>query len=117
MTEPNEEPRTQREDEASESELPMKEAPPGPYRYEPTTKLPEMRWGEPGTTTTSLADAYPKEQARCRKVLDIYEMLPDEAGRFGAVMIRDMLSRAEKAAAEQDTVAMLRVYVEMQETE
>ncbi len=97
------------------AELPMKEAPPGPHKYEPTTKLPEMRWGEPGATTTSLVDAFPKEQARCRDLLTRYEEL-GPVGTFGTLMIRAMLSRAEKAAAQQDTVAMLRIYVEMQET-
>lgn len=62
----------------------------------------------------SLADAYPKEQERVRTILGYYEEI-GPVGAFGAAMIRDLLSRAEKAVAEQDTVEMIRCFKEMQE--
>jgi len=64
---------------------------------------------------TSLADEYPKEQARVRKVLGHYKEI-GPAGVFGATMIEDLLRRADKASAEQDTVEMIRCFKEMQET-
>lgn len=64
---------------------------------------------------TSLADEYPKEQARVRKVLGYYKDI-GPAGAFGATMIEDLLRRADKASAEQDTVEMIRCFKEMQET-
>lgn len=66
------------------------------------------------TQINSLADAYPKEQARLRSLIEIYREI-GPAGQFGRVMIDDVLRRADKASAEQDTVAMLRMYQEMKE--
>ena len=59
----------------------------------------------------SLADAYPKEQARLRELIAAYKEIP--TGAFGAAMIEQTLKRADKAAAEQDTIAMIRCYDEM----
>ena len=63
----------------------------------------------------SLAEAYPIEMQRCQEVLAQYRAI-GKAGAFGALMITDMLIRAQKAVAEADTVAMIRLYQEMQET-
>jgi hypothetical protein len=65
------------------------------------------------TRSVSLAEAYPKEQERVRSLLTIYDGL-GAVGMFGAAAIREVLARAEKAAAEHDTVAMLRSYAELQ---
>ena len=62
---------------------------------------------------SSLGEAYPQEQARVRELLGIYKGL-GPVGTFGAVMIEDVLKRADKAAIEGDVVAMIRLYKEMQ---
>lgn len=64
--------------------------------------------------TTTLADAYPQEQARLRELLDAYREI-GPAGAFGHAAISDVLRRADEAAAQQDVVAMLRVFQEMKE--
>lgn len=66
--------------------------------------------------TVTLAEAYPREQARVREVLGYYKEI-GPAGTFGAAMIENVLQRADQAAAEQDLAAMLRSYREMQEIE
>lgn len=62
----------------------------------------------------SLGEAFPKEQARLRTLLGYYSEA-GQAGAFASAMLEDCLRRADKAAVEQDTVAMLRLYKEMQE--
>lgn len=62
----------------------------------------------------SLGTAYPKEQARCREALRIYQEI-GPPGRFASMMIEDLLRRADKAVIEGDTVAMIRLYQEMKE--
>ena len=64
----------------------------------------------------SLAEAFPAEQARCRTVLGHYKEI-GAPGAFGAAMIEDVLKRADAAVAEQDAVAMLRLYKEMKDCE
>lgn len=61
----------------------------------------------------TLADAYPKQQARCRELLALYQEIP--TGGFGAMMIEQVLQRADNAAAETDIVAMVRSFAEMKE--
>ena len=68
------------------------------------------------TEIRSLGEMFPVEQARCREVLAIYKSL-GSVGAFGAAMIEDVLRRADKAAVEQDTVAMVRIYQEMCDVE
>lgn len=60
----------------------------------------------------TLADAYLKEQERCREVLGQYREI-GPAGTFGTMLIEDVLRRADKAAIENDAVEMLRLYSEM----
>lgn len=60
----------------------------------------------------SLATAFPKEQARCRELLQAYRDL-GPVGVFGALHIEQTLKRADEAAASGDVVEMLRVYEEM----
>ena len=61
----------------------------------------------------TLGEAFPKEQARVRKILGEYVKL-GPAGRFGMVWIEDLLRRADRAAIEGDTVAMIALYQELQ---
>ena len=63
---------------------------------------------------SSLGEEYPKEQARCREVLAQYKSI-GAPGIFGSIMIEDVLRRADVAAVEGDTVAMIRLYKEMKE--
>lgn len=60
----------------------------------------------------TLGEDYPNEQARVREVLGCYKEL-GPVGRFGAMVIEDVLRRADKAAIEQDLPAMIRLYQEM----
>jgi hypothetical protein len=57
---------------------------------------------------SNLAEELPKEQQRVRELLTVYEGIP--TGGFGAMMLRQALTRAEQAAASGDVVAMLRSY-------
>lgn len=68
------------------------------------------------TRSYTLAEALPMEQERCRELLKVYHEL-GPVGVFGATMISMALDRAERAAAAQDTVAMLRSLRELQECE
>ena len=64
----------------------------------------------------TLGEAFPIEQARVREILGYYKEI-GPAGAFGALMIEQVLQRADKAVVEQDIVAMTRVYKEMLEIE
>lgn len=59
----------------------------------------------------TLADAYPKEQTRCRNLLALYKEIP--TGAFGAAAIEAVLQKADAAAAQGDVVAMLRAFEDM----
>lgn len=67
-----------------------------------------------GGKMTSLAEEYPKQQARLRELLEQYETI-GQAGLFARAMIKVALNRADRAAAEQDTVAMIKCFQEMKE--
>lgn len=60
---------------------------------------------------STLAEALPAEQERVRELLPIYESVPN--GIFVVTMMRDALSRAEKAAASGDVIGMIRSYEEL----
>jgi hypothetical protein len=64
------------------------------------------------TKARSLAEAYPAEQARLRRLLEVYREL-GPVGAFGHAMISDVARRADEAVAQQDAVAMIRMYEEM----
>jgi hypothetical protein len=59
----------------------------------------------------NLAEAYPKEQARCSRILEIYKSIP--TGWFGVLHIEATLREANEAAASGDLVAMIRAYEKM----
>ena len=61
----------------------------------------------------TLGDAFVIEQARVREVLGQYKAI-GRAGVFGAIVIEALLCRAEKSAMEQDPVAMLGIFQELQ---
>jgi hypothetical protein len=57
----------------------------------------------------TLADALPKEQARCRELLGIYKEI-GPAGMFGALMIETALREADQAVMSGDVAAMRWAY-------
>lgn len=56
---------------------------------------------------TTLADELPRQQARCREILEAAVSI-GPPGLFLATMLLQSLQRAEEAAASGDVVAMLR---------
>ena len=60
---------------------------------------------------TSVGEEFPKEQARVRELLGLYKTIP--TGMFGAVMIEQVLRRADAAAISGDPIAILRSYEEL----
>jgi len=58
----------------------------------------------------TLADALPREQARCREMLEHALELPPQSGFFLVATLREALAQAERAAASGDVVAILRAY-------
>lgn len=61
---------------------------------------------------TSVGEDFPRQQARCREVLALYKDL-GSPGAFGALVIEDVLRRADVAMASDDIIQILRVYEEM----
>lgn len=61
---------------------------------------------------SSLGEDFPKEQARVRELLEDYKAI-GPSGAFGALMIEQVLQRAEKAAISGDVVAILKAYEEL----
>lgn len=60
----------------------------------------------------SLGEAFPEELARVGELLGQYAAL-GPAGTFGAMVIRQVLTRATKAAGSGDVIAMARCYEEL----
>ena len=54
------------------------------------------------------------ELNRNRKVLALYEGIPE--GRFGAIMIKQAIAKAEGAMSSGDCVEMLRAYDDLKST-
>lgn len=63
----------------------------------------------------SLGEDFPRMQAHVRELLGEYKALPGGVGAFGAMMIEQVLQRADQAAMSGDVVAMIRSYEEMKE--
>jgi len=64
--------------------------------------------------SNSLAEELPRQQARCRELLED-AILIGPNGAFLACMLRADLARAETAAASGDCVAMMRALQSLQE--
>jgi hypothetical protein len=62
---------------------------------------------------TTLAEALPAQQARCREILE-HALEIGQAGAFLAEMLRQSLARAERAAADGDLPAMIRALNDLQ---
>lgn len=67
----------------------------------------------------TLADALPRQQARVREVLALYEELQRENPRAicgpAIAMIKASLAEAERAAISGDVIAMLRAHEDLKE--
>lgn len=63
----------------------------------------------------TLADELPRQQARCRTILEHALELPPQSGGFLVAMLRRSLSAAEIAAASGDLAAMVRACADLQE--
>ena len=62
----------------------------------------------------SLGEAYPKEQQRCRELLEEYKAIGPN-GIFGYSAISAVLQRADKAAISGDVAKMMISFQEMRE--
>jgi hypothetical protein len=75
-----------------------------------------VRWDGEGEYMSSLGEEYPKQQARCREVLEQYIEI-GTAGNFGAMMIRAKLKEADEAAVSGDVARMLRAFEAMKDVQ
>jgi len=64
----------------------------------------------------SLGEEIPKEQARVREALGHYKEL-GPTGAFGALMIEQVLQKADRAVMSGDVVEMLKAYEELKQCE
>ena len=62
---------------------------------------------------SSVGTEFPVEQKRVRELVEVYRGLPNPAGVFGALMLGQVLERAEQAQASGDVIAILRSYEEL----
>ena len=65
---------------------------------------------------SSLGEEYPKEQARCRELLQQYHRI-GPAGAFGAAMIESVLKEADEAVINGDLARMIIAFQEMEKCE
>lgn len=63
----------------------------------------------------NLIDGLLKEINRVRELIKEYESLPDNAGFFGASMMKNSIANAEKAIASGDVVAELKAYQDLKD--
>lgn len=61
----------------------------------------------------NLIDALLKEMNRVRELIKLYEGLPDNAGWFGASLMKVAIQKAEKAISSGDVIQELKVYEEL----
>lgn len=65
-------------------------------------------------TPDTLGDALPREMTRVRGLIPIYASI-GPAGNFAVAMMNHTLDEAQKALADGDVIAMLRVYQELKD--
>lgn len=63
--------------------------------------------------TDTLADELPRQQKRCREILE-HALEIGPAGAFLVAMLRHSLSQAERAAASGDVAAMVAACADLQ---
>ena len=62
----------------------------------------------------NLSESIFDEMNRVRELIKEYESLPDNAGFFGASLMKVSIKRAEIAISKSDAVEMLRAYDDLQ---
>jgi hypothetical protein len=65
----------------------------------------------------NLMEGLLSEIDRVKDLIKIYEELPDNAGAFGAMMLKTELKLAQRTIADGDTVRMLGAYQSLKECE
>ena len=68
-----------------------------------------------GKIMDNIIDGILEELNRARDLLKCYEGIP--AGAFGAMVVRDVIRRAEEIVGNGDPVEMIQIYKELQELE
>ena len=63
----------------------------------------------------NIIEGIQQEVVRCRELLKEYEAIPQ--GAFGAIMLKQIIAKAETAIAHGDTIEMIRLYQELKECE
>ena len=63
-----------------------------------------------------LGEEIPKEQARVRELLSVYQSI-GPGGAFGALMIEQVLQKADRAVMSGSVVEMLKAYQELKQCE
>ncbi len=66
------------------------------------------------TSQDSLGEALPREMTRVRGLIELYRSIGPE-GNFAIMLMNRALDEAQKALAEGDVVAMIRIYQELKE--
>ena len=64
----------------------------------------------------TLGDALPREIARCKELLTIYESM-GPAGMFGVAFLKQDIATAEAAISDNDLVAQIQVYEKLKKAE
>lgn len=63
----------------------------------------------------NLVEAIQRECNRVREIIALYKSLPNGAGEFGAAWMRQLVTRSEKAIAEQDAVGCVTCLKQLRE--
>ncbi len=63
----------------------------------------------------NLMDGLFDEMNRAREIKKMYDEIPQ--GKFGSMMIQQIIDRAEKSISDNNIIEMLLVYKELQEIE
>ena len=62
---------------------------------------------------SSLGIELPREMTRVRNLIPLYRDLPNNAGAFAIAIMNATLDLAQRALAEGDVIAMIRVYEDL----
>ena len=65
--------------------------------------------------TTNLMDGLFEQMNRAREIKKMYDEIPQ--GKFGSIMIQQSIDRAEKSIKDNDVIAMLTAFKDLQEIE
>lgn len=58
-----------------------------------------------------------EQRDRVKDLLKTYEQLPNNAGAFGAIILRDYLSKADNAITTGDVIEMIKCYENLKNAE